>query len=133
MGAAFDIQERRRGAVTVLALSGRLVAFESDEVFKDRVVTLVRAGQRDVLIDMSRVTYIDSGGVGVLVGTLLHVLRRGGRLKLLSPSDRVARVLGITGLQAVFETFDREEDAVASFAHAPLAEPGSKGTYDAGQ
>lgn len=133
MGAAFDIQERRHGTVTVLELNGWLVAFESDEIFRDRVVTLVRAGQRDVLVDMSRVTYIDSGGVGVLVGTLLHVLRRGGRLKLLSPSDRVARVLGITGLQTVFETFDREEDAVASFASAPLREPGPEGTYNAGE
>jgi anti-sigma B factor antagonist len=121
MEAALGIHERQHDAVTVLELRGRLVAFESDGFFKDRVTTLVRTGRRDLLLDMSRVTYIDSGGVGALVGTLLHVLRRGGRLKLLAPSARVARVLAITGLHEVFETFDREEEAVTSFA--PLASP----------
>jgi anti-sigma B factor antagonist len=121
MEAALGIQERQHDAVTVLELRGRLVAFESDEFFRDRVTTLVRTGRRDLLLDMSRVTYIDSGGVGALVGTLLHVLRRGGRLKLLAPSARVTRVLAITGLHAVFETFDREEEAVTSFP--PLVSP----------
>jgi anti-sigma B factor antagonist len=116
MEAALGIQERQHGAVTVLELGGRLVAFESDGFFKDRVATLVQAGRLNLLLDMSRVTYIDSAGVGVLAGALLHVMRRGGQLKLLAPSARVSRVLAIAGLHAVFETFDREEDAVSSFA-----------------
>jgi anti-sigma B factor antagonist len=124
MGSALDIHERQHGAVTVLELSGWLVAFDSDAFFRDRVMTCVEAGRLDVLLDMRRVTYIDSAGVGALVGTLLHVMRRGGRLKLLAPSGRVARVLVITGLHTVFETYGGEEEAVASFARPAAPQPG---------
>jgi anti-sigma B factor antagonist len=133
VGAALGIQQRQRGAVTVLELTGWLVAFDSDEAFKEYVMALVRADQLDILLDMSRITYIDSAGVGVLVGTLLHVMRRGGRLKLLAPSARVKRVLGITGLHAVFETFDREEDAVASFTGPAPQRRLPEGVHDGGQ
>jgi anti-sigma B factor antagonist len=70
----------------------------------------------DLIVDLAGVTYIDSAGVGVLVGRLLHVMRRGGRMKLLHPSARVERVLEITGLHGVFEIFEREQDALDSFA-----------------
>lgn len=116
MSTGLAIQERRVGPVTVLTLSGWLVAYKGDEAVKDRVADLVRGGPADVVLDLSGVDYIDSGGVGVLVSTLLHVTRRGGRLKLLNPSERVSRVLDITGLNEVFAIFAREDDALASFA-----------------
>ncbi|CAN5357321.1 hypothetical protein BH23ACI1_BH23ACI1_31390 [soil metagenome] len=115
MRAALGIQERHVGPVTILELSDWLVAGGGDDRYKEHVATLVRAGHLNLLVGMANVTYVDSGGVGVLVGTLLHVSRRGGRLKLLAPSARVARVLEITGLHRVFEVFEHEEDAVASF------------------
>lgn len=116
MSTGLAIQERRVGPVTVLTLSGWLVAYHGDEALKDRVADLVRGGRADVVLDLSSLDYIDSGGVGVLVSTLLHVTRRGGRLKLLHPSERVARVLDITGLNEVFAIFAREDEALASFA-----------------
>lgn len=116
MSSGLVIDERRSGTVTVLALRGWLVAYKSDEAFKDRVADLVRAGHTSILVDLSGVEYIDSGGVGVLVSTLLHVTRRGGQFKLLNPSERVARVLEITGLHEVFAIFEHEHDALASFA-----------------
>ena len=115
MSTGLVIQERRVGPVTVVALSGWLVAHKGEEVFKERIADLVRGGQVDLVIDLLAVDYIDSGGVGVLVSTLLHVTRRGGRLKLLHPSDRVSRVLDITGLNEVFAIFLREDEALASF------------------
>jgi anti-sigma B factor antagonist len=118
MSTALAIHERRVGPVTVLAISGWLVAYKGDEMLKGRVADLVRGGQTDLLLDLGAVDYIDSAGVGVLVSTLLHVTRRGGRLKLLHPSERVSRVLDITGLSEVFVIFAREDEALASFASA---------------
>lgn len=120
MTAALGIHERRQDAVTVLELSGWLVALEGDERFRQHIATLVRAGNTNILVDLSHVTYIDSGGVGAMVAAMLHVTRRGGRLKLLSPSSRVVRVLEITGLLAVFEVFDDEAAAVVSFTPPPV-------------
>jgi anti-sigma B factor antagonist len=122
MTTALHIKERRVGPVVVLDLSGRLVVYDGEERFREHVATLIRAGHLNVLLDLRQVDYIDSGGVGSVVAALLHVTRRGGRLKLLSPSPRVAHVLEIAGLDHVVEIFDREEDAVASFA-PPAATP----------
>lgn len=115
--AALNIVERRAGSVTFLDLSGHLVADEDDRIFQDRVADIVRAGQtKNILVDLRGITYIDSGGVGSLAAMLLHVRRRGGQFKLVRPSARVWRVLHITHLTGVFEIFDREDDALRSFA-----------------
>jgi anti-sigma B factor antagonist len=116
MSAPLQITQRSAGGVTILELNGRLVFDEGDRMFKERVAAVVAAGHRDLVIDLRNVTYMDSGGVGSLVGMYLHVVRRGGQLKLLCPSARSCRVLRITHLITVFEVFEDEERAVASFA-----------------
>jgi anti-sigma B factor antagonist len=67
------------------------------------------------------VSYIDSGGVGSLVASFVHVSKRGGRLKILSPSARASHVLDISGLVDVFEVFASEEEALRSFAAPTVA------------
>lgn len=119
MAAELGIQERRIGAVTILELSGWLVAYEGEHAFRAHATALTGAGHMNLLLDMSRLTSMDSAGVGVLVSMLLHVTRRGGKLKLLKPTERVVRVLEITRLLDTFEIFDGEEAAVASFPAAP--------------
>ena len=114
--AALELAERRLGRVTVVELTGRLIADDGDTSFTNRITTLVAAGQANLLIDLSRVTYIDSGGVGALVSMFLHAARRGGRLKLLRANDRVRRVLEMTRLIDIFEVFLDEDAAVRSFA-----------------
>ena len=113
--AALEIAERRLGPVTVVELRGRLVADDGDTPFINRITALVAFGQASLLVDLGRVTYIDSGGVGALVSMFLHVTKRGGRLKLLRPSERVRRVLHMTRLIDVFEIFVDEDAAVRSF------------------
>jgi anti-sigma B factor antagonist len=120
MAAALELVERRIGPVTVLELSGRLITDGGDRRFSEQVAVLVSAGHVNVLVDLRDVTYIDSGGIGALVAMYLHVFKRGGRLKLLAPSERVYHVLEITGLLAVFEVFANESEAVRSFAMPSL-------------
>ncbi len=122
MTSALALSERRIGPVTVLEVSGHLVADDGDRAFMSRVQSLVAGGCLNLLVDLRNITYIDSGGIGALVAMYLHVRGRGGRLKLLCPSSRACRVLQITHLDHVFEVFEREEDALKTFA-APPAEP----------
>lgn len=119
MAAALNIIERRIGPVTLLELDGSLVVDDGDRLFRDTVDLLVASGNLDLVVDLSRVTAMDSGGVGVLVAKYLHVTKRGGRLKLLRPSSRASRVLRISRLLPVFEVYDNEEDALRSFQVAP--------------
>lgn len=101
--------------MTVLELSGHLVFDEGEREFREDVLSLVGAGRIRILVDLRNVTYIDSGGIGGLVGMFLHVRRQGGDMKLVCPSHRADRVLNITKLIEVFDVFPTEAEGLASF------------------
>jgi anti-sigma B factor antagonist len=110
------IQERRIGAVAILALRGRLVLDDGDVQLRERIDALVSRGDVRIVVDFTDLDYVDSAGIGVLIAKYLSVRRKGGQLKLLRLSMRAHHALEITHLLTVFETFDREEDAVNSFS-----------------
>jgi anti-sigma B factor antagonist len=115
MKTCLEMAERNVESVTILELTGRLIVDQGDRAFRERVDALLNAGRTQLLVDLRNVTYIDSGGVGVLVSKYVTATRRGGHLKLLCLSNRTCRVLTIAGLLNVFEVFDKEEDALRSF------------------
>ena len=112
------IAERNVGGVTILDLTGRLVMDQGDAALRDRVVDLLERKQKQLIINLQDVTYIDSAGVGMLVAKMLSVRRAGGDMKLLHLTARSNRVMTITRLLTVFEAFDDEEEAVRSFKAA---------------
>ena len=113
------IAERRVGDVTILELNGRLVLYEGEVEFRKHIDALVADGRVKVIVDLHDVDYIDSAGVGSLVAKYLSVRRKGGNVKLLHLSARSHRVMGITRLLSVFETFDAEDEALRSFDVPP--------------
>ena len=113
MSTPLVIMRRSVGGATIVQLSGQLLYDEAGErLFRDEITSLVAAGERQIVIDLSEVTHMDSGSVGTLVAVHLHTLKRGGTIKLLNPSERVRRVLHITRLEAIFETFATEAEAL---------------------
>ena len=127
MSAPLRIEQRPSAGVLIFQLQGRLVAEDGADLFKDRVTAALDGGSKDLLIDLSQVDYIDSGGVGALVAMFTRTGRRGGRLKLLCPTSRVCHVLDITGLMHVFEVFEEEDTALRSFATpAARSTPGGR-------
>lgn len=117
MSASLVMTQRSVAGVVIVELRGALLYDdEGERLFRDQVTSLVAAGERHLLIDLSQVTHMDSGSVGTLVAVHLHTLKRGGMVKLLSPSERVLRVLHITRLESIFEVFPTEDLAVRSFA-----------------
>ena len=110
-----QITERHVGDVAIVDMSGRLVLGESDELLRDKVNSLVQQGHKHVLVNLSQVTYMDSSGIGELVGCYTTVTRRGGALKLLGLTKRISDLLTITKLVTVFDTYETEKEAIASF------------------
>jgi anti-sigma B factor antagonist len=110
-----DIRERAAGGVTVLDLSGKVVLGEGDVQIKERIKELLADGQRKVLLNLGDVTYIDSAGLGALISSYATVKRDSGQMKLVNLTKRVQDLLAITKLITVFDTFDSEEEAIASF------------------
>lgn len=115
------IHERVVDGVTILDLEGRLVVGDGDRQLRDHINTVVHRGQDKLLLNLSGVTALDSGGVGVLVWKFVTVTRQGGELKLFNLSQRTHNVLMITKLLTVFESFESEAQAVASFKRSEPA------------
>lgn len=110
-----DIAERLVGGVAILDLKGRLVLAEGEKDFRQAVDDLIARGQKRIVVNLDQVTYLDSAGVGAIVWKYVTVKRQGGALKLLRLHTRTHRVLSVTKLLTVLETFESEADAVASF------------------
>ena len=110
-----DIKERVVEGVSVLDLSGKIVLGEGDVQVKDRIKDLLADGQRRILLNLGEVTYVDSAGLGALISSYTTVKREGGQLKLVNLTKRIQDLLAITKLITVFDTFDQESEALASF------------------
>jgi anti-sigma B factor antagonist len=112
---ALQINERTTGDVTILDLKGRVVLGEGDDPFRQRIEALIKRGSLKIILNLREVTYIDSAGVGVMVGRLVALRKLGGDIRLINLVQRNLRVMTITKLVSVFETFESEEEAVRSF------------------
>jgi anti-sigma B factor antagonist len=115
MKRTLQIADRVVSGVTILDLQGRLVLDET-EFFRRRIEELIRENRLQVILNLKGVTYIDSAGIGMMVGKYLSVRRLGGDVKLMHLSARSHRVMTITKLLTVFDAFDSEEQAIAAFA-----------------
>ena len=116
---ALTIETEDRGAATILRLDGRLVLADGDAVFRDAVNDLAEHGRLHLIIDLAKVSYIDSAGIGVLVGRYLSLRRRGGDMKLANLTSRSHRVMTITQLLDVFDCFDSVPEALESLIPNP--------------
>lgn len=112
---ALRIVQREVGPVTVLDLTGKL-AGEAGETLADRIDDLVDAGRSRLVLHLGGVSFVDSAALGALLSKRASVMRAGGRLKLLNPTERVWDLMVTTKLEMVFDTFDAEDEAVRSFS-----------------
>jgi len=112
------ITDRRIGDVTILQVSGRVILGDGAAELRARMNDLVDEANLKFLLDLRGVTYIDSFGVGVIAAKYVSVRRKGGDVKLLRLSPRSQRVMRISGLLKIFESFENEEEALNSFAAA---------------
>jgi anti-sigma B factor antagonist len=114
-GLSVEIHQRRKGDVLVLAPEGRMAIGADDLRVRDAIRKALDAGERKLLVDMARVSMLDSSGVGELVSGLTSTVKRGGTLKLAGLRPRALEVLSSTQLTDVFEIFDDESAALRSF------------------
>ncbi len=114
-----QLEQRTVGQVAVVKVTGDITLNKGGDVLlKDKVQSLIQQGQKDIRLDLSDVSYVDSAGLGELVQAYATTKNRGGALKLLSVTKRLKDLLVVTKLLTVFDTFDAEADALASFGSA---------------
>jgi anti-sigma B factor antagonist len=112
---AFDIQEREREGISLLDVSGRLIVGLSSGALRDRVQTSIAGGKNNIVLNLTRVDYIDSTGLGTMVMCFRFAQNAGGALKLLNLNRRELELLVLTKLTTVFDIFNDEQDALNSF------------------
>lgn len=109
------ISTREVEGVTIVDISGRITLGEETGTLRNLVRDLVSKGKKKIVLNLANVSYIDSSGVGELVGSFTTVRSQGGELKLLNLTKKVHDLLQITKLYTVFDIKDDEFTAVKSF------------------
>jgi len=103
------------GHVTILTVDGDLVIGESESLFKRTVIRLLEEGKVNLLVDLRKVNFLDSSGLGALVRAMTSSQKEGGQTKLLGAGPQIRKLLEMTRLDSVFENFTDMETAVSSF------------------
>jgi anti-sigma B factor antagonist len=112
---ALAIASRELDGVTILDLSGRITLGEGSVQLRDGIRSLIAKGQKNILLNLEDVNYIDSSGLGELVSAFTTAKNQGGQIKLLKLTKKVHDLLQLTKLYTVFDISDDEASAIASF------------------
>lgn len=110
------IKERKRDGVAILELSGKLMGGPDATTFGETLKTLIHEGTTNIIVDLGKVSWVNSTGLGILISGYSTVKKNGGELKLLHVSDRIESIFMVSKLHTVFTSYDDEDAAVQSFA-----------------
>ena len=123
------IHERRERDVAVLDLKGRIRINGGTLALHRSIRCLVEEGKTKILLNLAGVTHIDSTGLGELISSYVTVSNKGGLIKLVHLTERLKDIMTITKLLTVFDVYDNEPDALASFTGHVLSVVESQSTF----
>ncbi|MDA3899212.1 MAG: STAS domain-containing protein [Spirochaetes bacterium] len=109
-----EINQREINEIVLLDIAGEIDLYNAPEI-KDIINKLVEEQKYNVVINLEKVTYIDSSGIGALISSLSNLKKYQGGLKIINVFASVRKVFELTKLTSFFEIFDSEEEALASF------------------
>lgn len=110
-----NITRRKENDILIIGLSGNVTLGSGDTEVGDAIRTALAEGESKIVLDMTDIALVDSFGIGELVSAYTSAHRRGAAVKLLKLSPRVREVMKISGLIGIFEIFDDEAAAIASY------------------
>jgi anti-sigma B factor antagonist len=101
---------------SVVTLDGRIVLGEESQALRQKLKSLIAEGNKKIILNMDNITYIDSAGLGILVAAHVSAKLQGASLILSNLGRKFQEILQITKLVTVFQVFNTEAAAVASFS-----------------
>ena len=113
---SLKMRTREVNSIIIIDLSGQITLGEASAAIRDEVRDQLGNKFSRILLNLADVTYIDSAGLGELTASYTTVRNRGGELKLLNLTKRVRDLMQITKLYTVFDVYDDEKKAIASFS-----------------
>ena len=118
---ALTAKIRNIGNVAIVDLHGKITLGENTGILRDELSSLLAQGHKSILLNMGGVSYVDSAGLGELVGAYTTATNQGGAVKLLNLQGKMRDLMQITKLHTIFPAFDDEQAAVSSFSAAANA------------
>lgn len=109
-----EISQREKDAITVLDIQGEIDLYNAPEI-KDIIQKLIEAQKYNVIINLEKVSYIDSSGIGALISSLSNLKKYQGGLKIINVYASVKKVFELTKLTSFFEIYESEPEALAKF------------------
>jgi anti-sigma B factor antagonist len=111
-----QLEQRNVGDVVIIKVTGDITLNKGGDVLlKDKINSMLQQGNKKLLLDLGAVSYVDSAGLGQLVHVHTTTAHNGGKLKLLNLSKRLNDLLVVTKLATVFDSYEDEAEALASF------------------
>jgi len=110
------LSTRKIHDIIVIDVEGNILLGDGDVEIKKTVDDYLKRGNKNFLLNLAKVPYLDSAGLGEIIRCFTALRRSGGSFKLLSPNKRIIDLLNITKLLDVFDCYDNETAAIASFS-----------------
>ena len=110
-----NIIQRTHGDIRVLCPEGKITLGDGDQELGESVRGALEEGFRKIVLNFEKVVYLDSSGVGELVGCYTSIKNRGGELRICGMNSRIFGLIKMTSLHSVFEVKDTEEESLAGF------------------
>ncbi len=108
-----SLETRQVDGHTIVAVGGEIDVYTAPKL-RDKITELVNAGNHSLIIDMEKVEFLDSTGLGVLVGGLKKIRAQDGTMSLVCSQDRLLKIFRITGLAKVFTIHSTEASALSA-------------------
>ncbi|HHL71298.1 MAG TPA: anti-sigma factor antagonist [Bacteroidetes bacterium] len=109
------LSETTIGDVVVLEMSGKIMGGPDATILNDKLHELIEQGKHKTVANLARIDWMNSSGLGILIGGLTTMRNHNGDLKLAQVTERIRSLLKITRLHNIFEMYDTVEEAVASY------------------
>lgn len=109
------IHPKEIGEITTLHLQGKLMGGPDADAFRKTIYELLDRGRKKVIVDLKGISWVNSTGVGILISGYTTLRKQGGDMKLVHVSEKIQSILYVTKLNLIFECFDGEDEAIASF------------------
>lgn len=110
-----NITTRTHDDITILQPEGKITLGDGDQELGEAVRQALEKGARKIVLNLEKVTYMDSSGVGELVGCYTSIKNRGGELRICGMNARIFNLITMTSLHSVFDVKDTEAEAIAAF------------------
>lgn len=109
------IEKRKKGGVVILDLKGKILIGDGIDELRDSINDTIKETETKVLLNFAEVPYLDSTGLGEVVRSYTSIKKTGGIVKIVNLTNKVKDLLSVTKLLTVFDTFEDEDKAIASF------------------